>query len=375
MTNRILRPTIYLSAAALLLLAACRDSTPETTDVRATAVPVTVASITEGQHAAPVVATGTFGSRDEIPLGFKIGGVVQRVTTDAGQTVHRGQILAALDLREIDAAVSKARVGVDKAQRDWARVQRLVADSVATAVQLQDATSALEAAKADLQSANVNREYALITAPEDGVILQRLVNPGSTVSPGSSIVMLGGSRRGRVLRVALPDRDALKVQVGDVSTVHFDALPDRQFSGRVVLVSRSADPRTGTYSVEIAMTAAETLPSGLVGKASIAVKGAAKGNRIPVDALLEADRDSASVYTVSDAKEPVAQLTRVRIAQLSGDEAAIEGLPADARVIAKGAAYVTSGTRVRIVSEALLDSVAGPRASPRRANRTGGKAP
>lgn len=375
MTKRILRPTIYLSAAALPLLAACRDNTPEATDVRTTAVPVTVASITEGRNTAPVVATGTFGSRDEIPLGFKIGGVVQRVTIDAGATVHRGQILAALDLREIDAAVSKARVGADKAQRDWARVQRLVADSVATAVQLQDATSALEAAKADLQSATVNREYALITAPEDGVILQRLANPGSTVGPGSPIVMLGGSRRGRVLRVALPDRDALKVQVGDVSTVHFDALPDRHFSGRVVLVSRSADPRTGTYSVEIAMAAADALPSGLVGKASITVKGAAKGNRIPVDALLEADRDSASVYTVSDAKEPVAQRTRVRIAQLSGDEAAVEGLPADARVIAKGAAYVTNGTRVRIVSEALLDSAAGPRAASRRANRTGGKAP
>lgn len=379
MTTRILppilRPTIYLAAAALPMLAACRDNTPETADVRTAAVPVTVASLREGQNAAPVVATGTFGSRDEIPLGFKIGGVVQRVTIDAGQTVHRGQILAALDLREIDAAVSKARVGVDKAQRDWARVQRLVADSVATAVQLQDATSALEAAKADLQSASVNREYALITAPEDGVILQRLVNPGSTVAPGAPIVMLGGSRRGRVLRVALPDRDALKVQVGDLSTVHFDALPDRAFNGRVVLVSRSADPRTGTYNVEVAMTAAETLPSGLVGKASIAVKGAGKGNRVPVDALLEADRDSASVYTVSDAPEPVAQLTRVRIAQLSGDEAAIEGLPADARVIAKGAAYVTSGTRVRVVNQSMLDSAAGPRIPPHTVTRAGGKAP
>jgi RND family efflux transporter MFP subunit len=356
MTTRILRPTMFLSAAALPLLAACRDKADPTVEVKTPAVPVTIASVGSGTRAAPITATGTFGSRDEIPLAFKIGGVVQRVLVDAGQTVHRGQILAALDLREIDAAVTKARVGVDKAQRDWARVQRLVADSVATLVQLQDATSALEAAKADLASATVNREYATITAPEDGVVLQRLINPGSNVAPGTSILLLGGSSRGRVLRVALPDREALKVALGNEATVHFDALPDRQFSGRVVLVSQSADPRTGTYGVEIALTQADHLPSGLIGTAAIAVKGAGGGNRLPVDALLEARGDSATVYTIAPTGSPVAQKARVRVAQLVGDEAVIEGLASETKVIAKGAAYVTNGTPVRVITAKVLDS-------------------
>ncbi len=362
MTTRLLRPTIYLSAAALPLLGACRETPDASVEVKAPAVPVTVAEVSTGAQATPVTATGTFGSRDEIPLGFKIGGVVQRVLVDAGQTVHRGQILAALDLREIDAAVAKARVGVDKAQRDWARVQRLVADSVATAVQLQDATSALEAAKADLATAAVNREYATIVAPEDGVVLERLVTPGSTVGPGMPIVMLGGSKRGRVLRVSLPDCDALKVTLGNAATVQFDALPDKQFTGKVVLVSQSADPRTGTYSVEIALAAADQLPSGLIGKARIAVKSAGAGNRLPVDALLEARGDSATVYTVSPTGAPVAQRARVRVAQLVGDEAVVEGLAPDTKVIAKGASYVTQGTPVRVITDKVLDS----------ATRTGG---
>jgi RND family efflux transporter MFP subunit len=352
-----LRPTIYLSAAALPLLAACSDAPAADTDLRAAPVPVTVASVNQTATATPVIATGTFASRDEIPLGFKIGGVVQRVVVDAGQTVRRGQILAALDLREIDAAVNKAQVGVDKAQRDFARVQRLVADSVATPVQLLDATSALEAAKADLASARVNREFAIITAPEEGIVLERLVNAGSTVAPGTPIVSLGGSRRGRVLRVGLPDRDALRVALDDKATVHFDALPDREFAGRVVLVSRAADPRTGTYTVEIALAATEQLPNGLVGRATIAVKGRGTGNRVPVDALLEANGDSATVYTISGGSAPVAQPTRVRIAQISGDEAAVDGLASDARVVAKGAAYVTPGARVRVVTAGTLDSV------------------
>lgn len=353
-----LRPTRYFNTASLALLAACGDRAEPAPEIRAEAVPVTVAEVAERAPNAKVTATGTFGSRDEIPLAFKIGGVVARVLVDEGATVQRGQILAALDLREIDAAVNKAQVGVDKAQRDQARVQRLAADSVATLAQLQDATSALEAARSDLATARVNREFAIITAPEAGIVLQRLVTSGSNVAPGSAVFVLGGSRRGRVLRAGLPDRDALRVTVGDQATVRFDALPDRTFRGNVVLVGRSADPRTGTYAVEVSVRDTDALPSGLVGQLSIAVKGSGETAMVPVDALLEADTDSATVYTVALGANPVAEPQRVRVTRIDGDHAVISGLPADARVITRGAAYVTAGATVRVITTATLDSAA-----------------
>lgn len=376
-----LRPTRYLSAAALAALAAltaCGDAPDKAPELRADAVPVTVATLNEGTSNGTVSATGTFGSRDEIPLGFKIGGVVTRVTVDEGATVQRGQILASLDLREIDAAVNKAQVAVDKAQRDQQRVQRLAADSVATLSQLQDATSALDAAKADLATARVNREYAMITAPEAGIVLQRLVTSGANVSAGTPVLMLGGSRRGRVLRAGLPDRDALQVQVGDAATVHFDALAERRFTGKVVLVGRSADPRTGTYAVEVSVSDADALPSGLVGQMRITVKGARRTATVPVDALLEANVDSATVYTISPGANPVAQPQRVRITALEGDRAAISGLPDDARVVTRGAAYVTPGVAVRVITNATLDSAAPATRSskaPVLADRRGGTRP
>ena len=111
----LMRPTVYFSAVALPLIAACSDApAPE---IRVTPVPVTVADATTSDSTALVTATGSFGSRDEIPLGFKIGGIATRVLVDEGATVQRGQVLAMLDLREIDAAVNKAQVAVDKAER------------------------------------------------------------------------------------------------------------------------------------------------------------------------------------------------------------------------------------------------------------------
>jgi len=372
-----LRPTIYLAAASLPLLAACGSSDTPAPELRVPPVPVTIATIGEGEAAAPVIATGTFVSRDEIPLGFKIAGVVTRVLVDEGATVQRGQILAALDLREIDAAVSKAQVALDKAQRDQARVQRLAADSVATLAQLQDATSALDAARADLATARMNRDYAIITAPEAGTVLQRMVTPGTTVGPGTPLFTLGGTRRGRVLRAGLPDRDALRVNVNDKATVTFDALPGRTFAGQVVLVGRSADPHTGTYSVEVSLDDTDALPSGLVGQLRITTRGKSLALTIPVDALLEADRDSASVFVAEKDATGTwrARGSRVRVAQLQGDRAVVEGLAAGTPVVAKGAPYLTPGAPLRVITPATLDSAAPRLADGRAVALRGGNTP
>ena len=152
-TTPIMRKTMYVLVPVTLsvLLASCGDANAKRSNGNANAntnppVTVDVATVTTDAIAQPVTVTGTFGSRDEIPLSFKIGGVIARVVVDQGVSVHKGQLLAALDLREIDAMVDKAKVGVDKAERDAARIRRLQADSVATLAQLQDATSAYDAA-------------------------------------------------------------------------------------------------------------------------------------------------------------------------------------------------------------------------------------
>lgn len=342
--------TTAATVAAALMMNACTPAPAQQTPDHSVAV--AVAAVTDGDIAVPVVATGTFGSRDDIPLAFKIGGVIARIAVDQGQTVRRGQLLAALDLREIDAAVQKASIALEKATRDESRVHRLFDDSVATRAQWQDVMSLRDAARADYETARVNRDYAVIVAPQDGVVLQRTATAGSNIGGGSTVLLLGGSARGRVLRAGLPDRDAVRTRIGDVATVTFDALPGTAYRGRVVLVARSADQRNGTYGVEIALTGAEALPAGLVGRADIAVRGGGTARFVPVDALVEADADSATVYTVSGDREPTAQAHRVQIAGLYGDRAAVTGIDSGARVITRGAPYVTTGTRVRISASA-----------------------
>jgi multidrug efflux pump subunit AcrA (membrane-fusion protein) len=96
-----------------------------------------VAAISEAAIALPVTAAGTLASKEEITLSFKVGGVVSRISVDAGATVRAGETLATLDVREIDAAVTRARSAAEKADRDLARAQRLYHDSVFTLSQFR----------------------------------------------------------------------------------------------------------------------------------------------------------------------------------------------------------------------------------------------
>jgi multidrug efflux system membrane fusion protein len=312
-------------------------------------VSVRTAPVQKVVVARPIAATGTFGPKDEIALSFKIGGIVAQVAVDAGARVRAGQLLASLELQEIDAALAKARTAAAKADRDLARAQRLYADSVATLAQLQDAETAATLAHADLDAAAFNRAHAVIVAPTDGIILRRSVEPGENVGPGTPALVLGSRARGAVLRVGLSDRDVVRVVAGDSAVVRFDALPGRSFRGKVSEIGASASPGTGTYAVEISLLGAHDLVAGMMGDAEIYPAVGAPMAMVPVEAVLEADGDQATVYALST--DGTRALRRqVTVAFLDGARVGIAGgLDGVASVITDGAAWVEDGGAVRVV--------------------------
>jgi membrane fusion protein, multidrug efflux system len=339
-----------LFTASLLFLAGCAANAKETAPPPAL---TTVQTTTLGTATTTtrVTATGTLGAKEEVSLSFKIGGVIQSITVNPGDRVRAGQLLARLSQAEIGNEVAKARLGRDKAERDLARVKTLHAD--ATLEQLQDATTAFDVAQANVRIAEFNQRYAAITAPADGIILERLVERNQLVTPGATIVKLRTMRDGLVLRVGLSDRDASRVRVGDAATVTFDAMSGRVFTGVVSQVGLGAAARTGTFDVEIALRntpAGVTLPSGLIGKAEITPRVADSGTvrqTIPIEALVEATGDTATIFIV--APGDVAKRQTVVVTALEGEQVVLrDALPDGTQIITAGAAFVVDGSKVRI---------------------------
>ncbi|MGH7614880.1 MAG: efflux RND transporter periplasmic adaptor subunit [Gemmatimonadales bacterium] len=346
-----LRGFVPSLSAAAVVAAACGGASGKTVpDSPSAAALVRTTPVTQEALAPPVVATGTLGPKEEIALSFKIGGVVSRVLVDAGARVRAGETLAALDLSEIDAAVTRAQSAADKAERDHLRARRLYGDSVVTLSQLQDAETGAQVTQADLETARFNRRYAVIVAPAGGVILRRQAEPGELIAPGAPVLILGSSARGTVVRVSLADRDVVRVRRGDRAVVHFDALPDQELAGQVTEISAAAEPGTGTFTVEIALPAraAVGLASGLVGEVEIRPAGGPPVSLVPIEALLEADGNEATVYALS-ADGSRAERRRVTVSFISGDRVAVtHGLEGVTAVITDGAAYLNDGAAVRI---------------------------
>jgi RND family efflux transporter MFP subunit len=284
-----------------------------------------------------------------VALAFTIGGVISRIAVHEGSTIRQGQLLAELTPVQIGSEVTKAEQGRIKAARDLARVTALHADSVATTEQLQDATTALVVAEQDLRIARFSQEHAVVRAPANGVVLRRMAEPSQVVQPGTPVLLVRSSQRGVVLRAGLPDRDAVRVRLGDEAEVRFDALPGERFRARLTQLASAASPGSGTYDVELTLEArAQTLASGLIGRAEIRTRAEAPVPALPLEALVEANGDSGHVFVVAPGGERATRRL-VRIGGVVDNVVAITaGVELGDWVVIRGAAYLDDGARVAI---------------------------
>jgi RND family efflux transporter MFP subunit len=351
------RPTTAIvTVAALALAAACGSPDREPSQGQSASLPAPVRAepVASATAAHQTRAIGVLAPRDEVRLAFKVGGIVERVLVDAGDTVRKDQLLAELKRAEVDAAVAQASEAAEKARRDLERGRRLRLDEVATEEQVENLTTAYNVARANLQTARFNARFARIVAPEDGVVFERLVEAGELAQPGQPVVVLGATGSGWVVRVGLSDRDAVRVEPGATADVTFDAFPGRVFPGRVTRIGAAADRSTGTFEVEV-----EVLPEGvrfvrgLVGKVAMPLAQLPEitgdATVVPVAALVEADGPRAIVYVI-DREHNVARRKEVTLGPILGEQVVVTaGLSVGEPVITDGATWLTDGRAVREV--------------------------
>jgi len=337
-------------ALGLALLAACGRRGPE--PEAAAARPVRVAPVATAPVGASVRAVGLLGPKDEARLAFKVGGVIESIHVEEGATVHAGEVLALVKQTEVAALLEQAHQASSKADRDLARGQALYADGVATEEQVQDLTTAARVAQAALRTAEFNAAYARIVAPADGVVLRKLAQPNELVQAGQPVLIVGGGSRGWVVRIGLADRDRVRFGLGDPAHVEFDAFPGQSFPGRISNLASSADPATGTFTVEVQVEPGSArFVQGLVARVSLAPRDAPLGRVVPVTALVEASGSEASVFVFDPARKVVNRVA-IRIGRLAdGAVEVLDGLPVGSQVVIDGAAFLENGESVRIAAD------------------------
>jgi RND family efflux transporter MFP subunit len=331
----------------ILLCAGCRNEAPPPAGEVITRV--RSVRVVPEEISIPVRSGGVLMTTEEMKLSFKTGGIVEKIVVREGDKVRGGDLIALLNLSEIRANVSLAENGFEKSLRDLTRIKNLYADTVVTLEQLQNATSAFEAARTTLEIARFNFLHSAIRAPADGIILKQLVRENEIVSPGYPVLLFGSSGGSWKVKTGISDRDIIKINRGDSATVTTDAYPGVVFKAVVEQISGVANPMTGTYEVELFLNGAGyRLAAGFIAAVDIYPAVRRSVILVPAGAVVEADGDTGYIFAVNGSD--IAEKFSIKITAITGPNMAVTGIPAGiTEVVYEGAAYLKHGTKVEVV--------------------------
>jgi RND family efflux transporter MFP subunit len=326
---------------AAVALAGC-DGADSADPASETRPMVEVVAIAPLSASGAVRASGLVAYKREADLAFNAPGVLATILVDSGDRVRRGQTLASLRRTSVGSNVDEAALARTNAERDLGRTERLHAQGFVSDARLEDARLAVERA----------RDSSTLSAPADGVILRRFVDPAQSVAAGTPILAFGETGSGVIVRAPLASAAVARVRVGDAVSVSVRELGGPARQGRVSRVGAQGDRSTGAFEIEIAIADTRSLRSGMVAAVEIAASqatGVEAALLAPPLALLDARADQGVVFVVDAAG--VAHRRSVRTSGVTQDGVlVVEGLVAGERVISAGAAYVRDGQAVRIAS-------------------------
>lgn len=381
---------LLAGAAALAMAgAACQRDAPAARPARGVKAqeprPVRVVSAEAGRLPRTVIVTGTLAADEEVVAGFKIAGRVSEIAVDLGSPVRRGQVLARLDptdyrirVAQAEAALRQARAGLglppegtdervdpektalvrearavlDEARLSRDRMAQLREKDLVARADFDAAVSRLLVAEGRYQAAVeevgnrreilAERRHALalarqqqddtvLVAPIDGAVRERRASVGEYLAAGAPVVGLVRVHPLR-LRVAIPERDAADVRIGQAVRVRLEGDPV-EHAGRVVRLSPAIQEQNRTLLVEAEVANRDgRIRPGAFARAEIVVEAGRAAVLVPSSAIAT----FAGVEKVLGVKDGRVVERPVRTGRRAGDRVEIlEGLAAGELVVAE----------------------------------------
>jgi RND family efflux transporter MFP subunit len=346
-------------------------------------LPVHVVAAVSEQLPRTVTVTGTLAADEEVPAGFKVPGRVSEIAVDLGNPVRKGQVLGRLDpadfrirveqaeaalrqvraslglpsegsevsvdlektalVREARAVLEEARLNRDRmaqlrekdlvprADFDTALSRLLVAESryQAAVEEIRNRQELLAERRSALSLARQQLADSVLHAPIDGAVRERLASVGEYLAAGSPVVRLVRIHPLR-LRIAVPERDAAAIRVGQEVRVRLEG-DSAEHAGRVARLSPAIQEQNRTLVVEAEVANRQgKLRPGSFARAEIVVSADRPAVLVPERAIVT----FAGLERVFGIEDGRAVEKRIRTGRRIGDRVEIlEGLAAGESVV------------------------------------------
>ena len=339
----------------VFLLAACGHEEPVHTNI-------SPAMVVQPQPSAVASQSypGEVRARFDPQLAFRIGGKVTQRLVDEGERVKANQPLAELDPQDVrlqleatraQVAAAQANLSLVRSERD--RYKTLLDRQMVSRSQFDNAENLYRAGEAKLQQLKAEQDvasnqasYAVLRAPQNGVIAQRQVEVGQVVAAGQTVFTLAADGDREVL-ISLPEQAFGRFKIGLPVSVELWSQPGQRFSGRIRELSPAADPKSRTFAARIAFTAGK-VPAELGQSARVFIQREGAGAlSVPLSAL-SAENGAAYVWRVGAGNK--LEQVPVRVGPYGEKTVPVlEGLAPEDWIVSAGVHVLHQGQEVRPV--------------------------
>jgi RND family efflux transporter MFP subunit len=306
--------------------------------------------------------TGTLTPLTEARVKARVSGELVLVAVREGEAVRRGQVLARIDQTEVEARVAARSADVEaaraqlvlaeknretqKALLDRNFISRNAFDATHSSYEVAEAR--LRAAEAELAMAQKSRGDAVLVAPFDGVIAERLARQGERVSVDAPIVTVVDLRR-LELAAAVPASQIGRVRVGQPVEFQVEGLGARRFNGRIERINPATVAGTRSINVYAVIDNREAaLRGGMFAQGRLLLDEIEQAIVIPASAV-RAAAEGSIVYAIEGG------IVRVKPVKVGSPDAegrvqVLAGLDSGSTIVRSNLGVLRDGLEARVAS-------------------------
>ena len=198
---------------------------------------------------------GTLQGINEALIYSRVNGYVKQWFKDIGDTVKKGDVLAVLDIPEVNRQVDEATATYQLTKTAFERWTRLRAQDAVSQQELDEKTGAFRQAEAVLKRLRDQLNYGTVVAPFDGTVIKRNINVGDLVNAGNAgaaQAMFSMAHTDNLhVYVYVPQDRTAQIKVGDQVEILRANAPDRRITGRIARTAGAIDTATRTLQVDV----------------------------------------------------------------------------------------------------------------------------
>jgi len=346
-----LYPTKSFSSIKLLLLlslfvVSCTDSDSKKTKSRQGHL-VKIASVVNSPMASQQRLTGTLEAQHTVEIFNQEEGLILSISAYQGDLVKKDQVLIELDSELIRAENNKADIAYRKAALDLDRIQQLRKKRLTTDEALTSAQTILELTRAEKTVLNTRVQRTKIKATFDGVISQRLKEPGDVVAKFSHILTLEDISQLKA-KVNISELLLPNIKLGTKINMRIDALGTETFPATISRIYPTIDDTTRQGTIEVTLD--NPPPRAKPGQLCRIILNGQTTPRLHIPLVaVKHNFNGSYVYKIKGTKVAITKVTSG--IQLGNDIEIIDGVVENDNVVTRGFLGLKDNKSVTIVTD------------------------